>query len=140
MQLSMASRHTRVTCAEYAGLRGFLITRDAHGLYRKFGYETACWKNEYEFEPSVLKEYRFDGTAELWKPDDPVSEYTMLYNRFAESFNLAVHRDDPRMLEEHLKGAADFSLFDPEDPIFDAASGTQQLIRGFGRMRNTLLQ
>jgi len=24
---------------EYAGLRGFLITRDAHGLYRKFGYE-----------------------------------------------------------------------------------------------------
>ena len=75
-----------------------------HAFYRKFGYETACWKSEYEFEPSVLKEYRFDGTAELWKPDDPVSEYTMLYNRFAESFNLAVHRDDPRMLEEHLKG------------------------------------
>ena len=24
---------------EYAGLRGFLFTRDAHGLYRKFGYE-----------------------------------------------------------------------------------------------------
>ena len=24
---------------EYAGLRGFLITRDAHGLYRQFGYE-----------------------------------------------------------------------------------------------------
>lgn len=24
---------------EYAGLRGLLITRDAHGLYRKFGYE-----------------------------------------------------------------------------------------------------
>ena len=25
---------------EYAGLRGILITRDAHGLYEKFGYET----------------------------------------------------------------------------------------------------
>ncbi len=24
---------------EYAGLRGMLITRDAHALYRKFGYE-----------------------------------------------------------------------------------------------------
>jgi ribosomal protein S18 acetylase RimI-like enzyme len=24
---------------ELSGLRGFLITRDAHGLYRKFGYE-----------------------------------------------------------------------------------------------------
>ena len=25
---------------EYQGLRGMLITRDAHGLYEKFGYET----------------------------------------------------------------------------------------------------
>lgn len=25
---------------EYAGLRGVLITRDAHALYRKFGFET----------------------------------------------------------------------------------------------------
>ena len=24
---------------EYTGLRGILITRDAHDLYRKFGYE-----------------------------------------------------------------------------------------------------
>ena len=26
---------------EYAGLRGFLFTRDAHGLYEKYGFETA---------------------------------------------------------------------------------------------------
>ena len=45
-----------------------------------------------------------------------------------------------RLVEEHLKGAADFSLFEPEDPIFDTASGTQQLIRGLGRTRNTLFQ
>ena len=25
--------------SEYAGMRGMLITRDAHALYRKFGYE-----------------------------------------------------------------------------------------------------
>ena len=25
---------------EYQGLRGILITRDAHGLYEKFGYQT----------------------------------------------------------------------------------------------------
>ena len=54
--------------------------------------------------PAVLKGYRFDGTAELWKPDDPVSEYTALYNRFAENYNLAVRRDDKRMLKDHLKG------------------------------------
>ncbi|MFY9324357.1 MAG: GNAT family N-acetyltransferase, partial [Syntrophomonadaceae bacterium] len=25
---------------EYQGLRGILITKDAHGLYKKFGYQT----------------------------------------------------------------------------------------------------
>ena len=29
-----------VALPEYAGLRGLLLTRDAHDLYRKFGYET----------------------------------------------------------------------------------------------------
>ena len=28
------------SCPEYAGLRGILLTRDAHGLYSKFGYQT----------------------------------------------------------------------------------------------------
>ena len=76
----------------------------SHAFYRKFGYETVCWKNEYEFAPSVLSGYRFDGTAELWKPGDPVGEYTALYNRFAAGYNLAPRRDDTRMLEKHLKG------------------------------------
>lgn len=76
----------------------------SHAFYRKFGYETVCWQHNYEFAPSVLSGYRFEGTAELWKPGDPVSEYTGLYNRFAAGFNLAVHRDDRRMLEDHLKG------------------------------------
>ena len=26
---------------EYSGVRGFLFTRDAHGLYEKYGFETA---------------------------------------------------------------------------------------------------
>ena len=75
-----------------------------HAFYRKFGYETACWRNDYEFEPGVLRGYRFDGTAELWKPEDPVGPYTELYNRFAGRFNLAMRRDDKMMLEKHLKG------------------------------------
>jgi predicted acetyltransferase len=75
-----------------------------HAFYRKFGYETACWKHQYEFEPGVISGYRFGGTAELWKPEDPVGEYTALYNRFAEGYNLAIRRDDKMMLEKHLKG------------------------------------
>ena len=76
----------------------------SHAFYRKFGYETVCWRNDYEFEPGVLGEYRFGGTAELWKPDDPAAEYTALYNRFARGFNLAMRRDDRMMLDRHLKG------------------------------------
>ena len=75
-----------------------------HAFYRKFGYETVRWRNDYEFAPAVLSGYKFSGTAELWKPGDPVSEYTELYNRFAKGFNLAIRRDDAMMLEKHMKG------------------------------------
>ena len=70
-----------------------------HAFYRKFGYETVRWQDHYEFVPAVLSGYRFSGDAELWKPGDPVSEYTALYNRFADSFNLAMYRDDKMMLD-----------------------------------------
>ena len=75
-----------------------------HAFYRRFGYETVRWRNDYEFVPAVLSGYRFSGTAELWKPGDPVEEYTALYNRFAAGYNLAVCRDDGRMLKDHLQG------------------------------------
>ena len=75
----------------------------SHAFYRKFGYETVCWKNIYEFSPTVLGEYSFRGRVKQWKAGDPVSEWTELYNRFASSRNLAIFRDDARMAE-HLKG------------------------------------
>lgn len=31
-----------VSAPRYAGLRGLLLTRDAHGLYRQFGFESAA--------------------------------------------------------------------------------------------------
>ena len=76
----------------------------SHAFYRKFGYETVCWRHDYEFPPEVLGGYRFAGTAELWKPGDPADGYTALYNRFAQRYNLAMRRDDKMMLEKHLQG------------------------------------
>ena len=70
---------------------------------RKFGYETVCWKNIYEFAPGVLEGYTFRGNAKLWKQGDSVAEWTGLYNRFAVSWNLAICRDEKRMAD-HLKG------------------------------------
>ena len=75
----------------------------SHAFYRKFGYETVCWKNEYTFPPEVLQEYRFSGKATLWKPGDPTDVWTALYNRFAAGYNLALRRDEKRMAER-LKG------------------------------------
>ena len=74
-----------------------------HAFYRKFGYETVRWLDHYEFAPAVLSGYRFSGVAELWKPGDPVEEYTALYNRFADHFNLAMYRDE-RMMLNRVKG------------------------------------
>ena len=75
----------------------------SHAFYRKFGYETVCWKNVYEFSPEVLRGYAFRGEAELWKQGASAGEWTELYNRFADSYNLAISRDD-RCMENHLKG------------------------------------
>ena len=75
----------------------------SHAFYRRFGYETVCWKSVYEFAPDVLKSYAFRGNAKLWKQGDSVGDWTGLYNRFASSWNLAICRDDKRM-EDHLKG------------------------------------
>lgn len=44
-----------------------------------------------------------------------------------------------RLIEEHIKGAVDFSMFEPERPIFDGASGTQIQIHGMGLIRDTLI-
>ena len=74
-----------------------------HAFYRKFGYETARWRNDYELPPAVLRGYAFDGTAEMWQTGTPVSEYTALFNRFAAGFNLAMRRTDETMLK-HLQG------------------------------------
>lgn len=75
-----------------------------HAFYRKVGYETISWQNEYTFAPGVLQNYRFGGEAVLWKPGDSVKEYTDLYNRFASSYNLAAQRTEESMYKAHVKG------------------------------------
>ena len=75
-----------------------------HAFYRKFGYETVRWRDEYSFPPETLRDYRFTGRAVQWKNGESVSAYTELYEKFASAFNLSIRRDDKRMLEEHMKG------------------------------------
>ena len=76
----------------------------SHAFYRKFGYETVRLKDTYRFPLSVLREYRFAGQAVQWQENSSVEPYLALYERFASCYNLAIRRDEKRMLENHLRG------------------------------------
>ena len=76
----------------------------SHSFYRKFGYETVCYRNQYKFKPEVLSGYHFDGEVILWEEGQDISDYVALYGQFAPKYNLAVKRDETLMQKEHMKG------------------------------------
>ena len=76
----------------------------SHQFYRKFGYETVCYRNQYRFKPEVLKGYHFDGEAVMWEEGEDISDYFSLYRQFAPKYNLAVKREEALMKREHMKG------------------------------------
>ena len=75
-----------------------------HEFYAKVGYQTVAGMNTYEFKPSDLSLYKFDGEVKMWKPNEPVTDYLNLYNEFAPSFNFSAARDE-KMMESHMKVA-----------------------------------
>ena len=75
----------------------------SHQFYRKFGYETVCYRNQYRFKPEVLKGYHFDGEAVMWEEGEDISDYFSLYRQFAPKYNLAVKREEALMKREHMK-------------------------------------
>ena len=76
----------------------------SHAFYRKFGYETVCPKAVYEFAPGALKEYRFDGTAEQWKPGEDLGVWLDLYHAFAAGYNLSIQRSAESFRKAHFEG------------------------------------
>ena len=76
----------------------------SHQFYRKFGYETVCYRNQYRFKPEVLDGYRFDGEAIMWEEGEDISDYFSLYRQFAPKYNLAVKREEALMKRGHMKG------------------------------------
>ena len=75
----------------------------SHQFYRKFGYETVCYRNQYRFKPEVLKGYRFDGEVIMWEEGQDISDYLTLYGQFAPKYNLTVKRGEALMKKEHMK-------------------------------------
>lgn len=76
-----------------------------HAFYRKFGYETVSPVNVCTMTPAQLEGHRHTGWVRQWKPGDGVTEYTRIYEAFAERYNLSLIRDDEAMKkEEHIYG------------------------------------
>ena len=75
----------------------------SHGFYRKFGYETVTYKNEYRIPPQLLRHHRFSGWAKPWKKGDPTDPFDTLYEAFASRLNLALRRNE-EMVKEWTSG------------------------------------
>ena len=75
----------------------------SHSFYRRFGYETVCFANEYSFPPDVLSNYRFEGEAHQYSEGEPADVYSKLYDGFTSGFNLALSRTE-EMQKDHIGG------------------------------------
>ena len=101
----------------------------SHMISDRFSRGPMGWSKIALGKLSCAKAYRENGgtltKGIFWKDNEKQEPYREYADRF---------------IEEHLNGSYDFSLFDPIPRAFDGASGTQQLISGLGKMRDTLLQ
>lgn len=101
----------------------------SHVLSDRFSRDPLGWSEEVLGKLVMIRLYLKNGGELVKEHFQKGYEPREKYSDYAD-----------RLIEEHLKGAVDFSMFEPEHPIFDGASGTQIAIAGIGQMRNHLWQ
>ena len=100
----------------------------SHVLSERFSRDPLGWSEGPLGKLVGVRVYLKDGgklTKEAFRQGEEVTER---YSEYAD-----------RLIEEHIKGAVDFSIFETERPIFDGASGTQIRIRGIGMARDMIV-
>ena len=75
-----------------------------HAFYRKVGYETVCYRDDYEMPSAALRPYAFAGKAERWLPGKPVDGYAEVYRAFSSQFNLTGERTPEVLSERYVRG------------------------------------
>lgn len=101
----------------------------SHVLSERFSRNPMGWSEAALGKLVMARIYRKNGgeiTKEHFRKDGEVRER---YSEYAD-----------RLIEENIRGAVDFSIFEPVMPVFDGASGTQIAVSRLGKLRNTLLQ
>lgn len=100
----------------------------SHILSERFSRDPLGWSEEGLGKLVCLRVYVKNGgtlTKENFKKE---SQKTIRYHEYAD-----------QIIKEAVAGCTDWSIFESTPPIFNGASGTQNLIRGMGMMRNTLV-
>lgn len=96
----------------------------SHVLSERFSRDPLGWSEEVLGKLVGARLYLKNGgtlTKEIFSEEKKQEER---YSEYAD-----------RLISEVMGKTYDFSLFEPEMPVFDGASGTQMAIRGIGRMR-----
>ena len=97
----------------------------SHVLSKRFSRDPLGWSEAGLGKLTKLRVYKKNGGK--IKAADFKEEQPATYREYAE-----------QIIEEAMAGAKDGSLFEKETPIFDVASGTQNLLRHYGATQNTL--
>jgi len=99
----------------------------SHVLSERFSRDPLGWSEEVLGKLVGARLYLKNGgtlTKEIFRR---AAEKEENYSEYAD-----------RLISEVMGKAYDFSMFEPEMPVFNGASGTQIAIRGVGKMRNPL--
>ena len=97
-------------------------------LSERFSRDPLGWSEKNLGKLVMARIYRKNGGRIAKKHFRKGDEVKEKYSEYADRF-----------IEENIKGAVDFSMFEAERPILDVASGTQIKIRGIGMTRNILI-
>lgn len=100
----------------------------SHILSERFSRDPVGWSEEGLGKLVKLRVYIKNGGRITNKDFKRNRKSNVSYKEYAD-----------KIIKENITGAIDWSIFEPEAPIFNGASGTQVLISTYGSMRDHLI-
>ena len=100
----------------------------SHILSERFSRDPVGWSEEGLGKLVKLRVYIKNGGRITNKDFKRNRKSNVSYKEYAD-----------KVIKENMTGAIDWSIFEPEAPIFNGASGTQVLISTYGSMRDHLI-
>ena len=101
----------------------------SHILSERFSRDPIGWSEEGLGKLAKLRVYVKNG-GEITNKD---------FKSSRKKDNVSYKEYANKVIEENITGAIDWSIFEPEAPVFNGASGTQVLINSYGSIKDCLI-